>query len=253
MAEKQAILITGASKGLGYATVKQLLDQGHHVVTISRSTSSLDTLKRKVEGRLQVIQGDVSDADVYKQAIGVASLAWDLALTGIIFNAGVLDPVTKLDQADAADWAQCFQTNLFSIVSALPVMLPHLRSGNAAEKPKILLISSGAATGSYQGWSAYGCAKAALNHLAQDLGVEEPDITTLAVRPGVVATDMQRAIREQHQSAMNPDQHKKFTKLHSDGELLDADTVAAVLSELVLRADHRLSGQFIDWADYKEL
>ena len=58
------------------------------------------------------------------------------------------------------------------------------------------MVSSGAAVNAYTGWGMYGAAKAAMNHLALTLSTEEPDVTTMAIRPGVVDTEMQREIRE---------------------------------------------------------
>lgn len=50
----------------------------------------------------------------------------------------------------------------------------------------MVFVSSGAAVTGYQGWGAYGAAKAAMNHLSMTLAAEEPDITSIAVRPGVI-------------------------------------------------------------------
>jgi NAD(P)-dependent dehydrogenase (short-subunit alcohol dehydrogenase family) len=47
----------------------------------------------------------------------------------------------------------------------------------------------------YSGWSAYSASKAAINSLSQSLALEEPSITSLAIRPGVVDTEMQNDIR----------------------------------------------------------
>ena len=114
-----------------------------------------------------------------------------------------------------------------------------------------MMVSSGAAVGSYQGWSAYGCSKAAMNHLALDLSVEEPDVISIAIRPGIVDTDMQKAIREQHGHIMSSDNHKKFTTLKSEGQLVDPNVVGEVIAELSLHAESELSGKFIDWKDYQ--
>lgn len=64
--------------------------------------------------------------------------------------------------------------------------LPHIRSTSG----RIILTSSGAATGAYSTWGAYGSSKAAINHLALTLEAEEPLVTALAIRPGVVDTDV---------------------------------------------------------------
>lgn len=69
--------------------------------------------------------------------------------------------------------------------------IPHLRSSRGS----VIFVSSGAAANAYSGWSAYSASKAAINSIAQSLALEEPTITTLAIRPGVVDTEMQNDIR----------------------------------------------------------
>ena len=60
------------------------------------------------------------------------------------------------------------------------------------------LLSSGASVKPYNGWSAYGCSKAALNHFAMDIASEEPSdkVRAVCIAPGVVDTQMQKDIRE---------------------------------------------------------
>ena len=58
------------------------------------------------------------------------------------------------------------------------------------------MVSSGAATGGVQGWGAYSASKAALNSVVRTLGNEEPDVVSIALRPGVVDTEMQEIIRD---------------------------------------------------------
>lgn len=53
-------------------------------------------------------------------------------------------------------------------------------------KGRVIFVSSGAAVTGYQGWGAYGASKAAMNHLSITLAAEEPDITSIAIRPGVM-------------------------------------------------------------------
>ena len=120
--------------------------------------------------------------------------------------------------------------------------IPHLRSTHG----RIILTSSGAATGHYSTWGAYGSSKAALNHLAATLGVEEPDITTLAIRPGVVDTDMQVEVRG-HNGVMDSKDAEKFRSLHETGKLLRPEQPGNVIARLVLGADKELSGKFLSW------
>lgn len=98
--------------------------------------------------------------------------------------------------------------------------LPALRTSAGS----ILFTSSGVSTGAYKAWGAYGSSKAAINHLAMQLGCEEPNVTSIAVRPGVVDTDMQRELRDVHFAVMAPKDNEKFLGLYHAGKLLRAGT-----------------------------
>jgi NAD(P)-dependent dehydrogenase (short-subunit alcohol dehydrogenase family) len=123
--------------------------------------------------------------------------------------------------------------------------VPSLRKSNG----RIVFTSSGAAIGAYQGWGCYGAGKAVLNHLAHTLSVEEPDITTVSVRPGVVDTEMQREIRELHTMAMSEKDAAKFLRLKDDGGLLKPEQPGHVIAKLAVGAGKELSGKFVSWND----
>lgn len=129
------------------------------------------------------------------------------------------------------------------------------------------MTSSGAASHGYQTWGAYGSSKAAMNHLAMTISAEEPvsynaylsflpkspftnpplqEITALAIRPGVVATEMQREIREVHKDSMG-EENKKFQELHQTGQLLKPEQPGHVIAKLSLEAPKEFNGQFLSW------
>lgn len=121
--------------------------------------------------------------------------------------------------------------------------MPSLRESRG----RIILCSSGAATGAYPTWGAYGASKAALNHLGMTLAVEEPEVTTIAIRPGVVDTDMQKSIREVHHEVMDAKDAAKFAELKSTGGLLKPEQPGHVMARLSLDAPTDLSGKFLTW------
>jgi NAD(P)-dependent dehydrogenase (short-subunit alcohol dehydrogenase family) len=114
---------------------------------------------------------------------------------------------------------------------------------------RIVFTSSGAAVGAYQGWGCYGAGKSVLNHLALTLSVEEPDVTTISIRPGVVDTEMQREIREVHNATMSEKDAAKFLGLKKDGGLLRPEQPGHVIAELAVKAGQELSGKFLSWND----
>jgi len=121
--------------------------------------------------------------------------------------------------------------------------LPALRQS----KGKIVLTSSGAATAGYPAWGLYGATKAAMNSLAMTLGNEEPDVTSVSIRPGIVDTDMQRELRDDHGSNMSTDMHSKFTTIHKNGKLLKPEQPGHVMAKLVLDAPKEISGKFLSY------
>ena len=119
--------------------------------------------------------------------------------------------------------------------------LPALREANG----RIVLTSSGAAVSAFKGWGLYGASKAAMNHLALTLGVEEPNVTTVSIDPGVVDTEMQREIRDDHVNAMDPQFHSFFTTAHKDGQLLKPEQPGYVIARVAIEAPKSLSGKFL--------
>lgn len=111
------------------------------------------------------------------------------------------------------------------------------------------MCSSGAATGHYSTWGAYGASKAALNHLAGTLAVEEKDVTTVSIRPGVVDTDMQVSIRNTHSGAMDEKDAAKFHELKETGGLLKPEQPGNVMAKLAVDAPKEVSGKFLSWDD----
>ena len=171
----------------------------------------------------------------------------------------MLPRTAKVDDSDPEEWRQCFDINFFSAIafvgaclrpcskstsnfSQVKAALPALRK----TKGCILFTSSGASRSSTGGWGAYGASKAAINHLALTLGVEEAEVTSISVRPGVVDTEMQRDIRDVHVSAMKEQDAAKFLTLHKEGRLLKPEQPGHVMAKLVLQAPRNLSGQFLE-------
>lgn len=88
-----------------------------------------------------------------------------------------------------------------------------------------------------------------LNHLALTLAVEEPDVTTISLRPGVVDTEMQREIREVHAAHMSEKDREKFSGLKTSGGLLKPEQPGHVIAKLAVGAGKELSGKFLSWND----
>ncbi|EPX71742.1 uncharacterized protein SOCG_03678 [Schizosaccharomyces octosporus yFS286] len=244
IAEK-VVLLTGASKGIGLATA-QALRAKSKVVAVSRSlTKELETLLLQHPDSFVHVQGDVSETA--KSSVDTAIKKFG-RLDAIILNAGLVEPISKIEDADVNQWKKLFDVNFFSVVETIKQAIPHLRKA----KGSIVVVSSGAAVRAYPAWTAYSTSKAAVNMLVMSLGSEEKDIMSVAVRPGVVDTPMQDIIRnEQNKPAMG-DMHNYFKELKSSGKLVSPHDVAKALTYLALNPSEKVTGQFVEWKSFVE-
>ncbi len=110
---------------------------------------------------------------------------------------------------------------------------------------RIVVVSSGAANGSYVSWGAYGSSKAAVNHLVGTLAVEEPTISSVAVSPGRTDTAMQAELRELGGGVMSPEVHQGFVQAFEQGLLHKPELPARVIAQLSVAATTELSGKYI--------
>ena len=152
-----------------------------------------------------------------------------------VHSAGTLDPIGFAGEVDAAAYAREVLLN-----AAAPQVLgdAFLRAAAGTTAPcTLLLITSGAASSVYEGWSAYGAGKAAVDQWARTAGAEQKRrggrCRVLAVAPGVIATAMQEQIRAMTEE--NFPVVERFRELHRAGALRDAADAARDLWGLVVK------------------
>ncbi|MFD9794915.1 SDR family NAD(P)-dependent oxidoreductase [Streptomyces sp. NPDC059070] len=184
----RSAVVTGASKGIGLAVVGALLDEGAHVVAVSRGTSP--ELEKLARPELVHLRADLMDPDAPARAVARAVEAFG-RLDVLVNNAGGPPPgislprTSFLDAADA-DWPAMFEFNLFTAVRAVRAALPHL----LARGGSVVNVSTGLARQPAVGNAEYGAAKAALNSLTKVLSEEyaPQGVRFNTVSPGAVRT-----------------------------------------------------------------
>ncbi|KAK3171779.1 hypothetical protein OEA41_003863 [Lepraria neglecta] len=236
----KTVIVTGASRGIGLAIVQYLLKTSNDVVVIARSKDALEKLREKHPEHVRVLVGDLGDLSLAQKGVDLAAKEFG-RLDGLIVNHGIIDPVTKLRDTNAEDWKKTFDVNFMSAVAFAKAALPLLNESKGC----ILFTSSGVSVGAVSTWGAYGATKAAMNHLAGQLACEEPEVTSISVRPGVVDTEMQRELREVHSSIMAKKDNDKFLGLHREGKLLKPSDPGDLMAKMVLDPPRELNGKFI--------
>jgi NAD(P)-dependent dehydrogenase (short-subunit alcohol dehydrogenase family) len=204
MSKMKTALITGANKGIGFETAKQLIQQGFYVYLGSRSLENgLDAVEKlQAEGlsAAEAIALDVTNADSVRAAreeIGKKSGFLDILINNAGINGGK-PPYTALE-AEAEEFEAAFQTNVIGVARVTRAFIDLLRKSS---QPRIVNVSTSVGSISLQSnpeWPAYDYAKyavyasskAALNmytvHLAYEL--RNTAFKVNAVCPGYTKTD----------------------------------------------------------------
>ncbi len=195
----KTVAITGASRGIGAAAARAFADAGANVVLMARDRDSIAELAGDIGDKALAVPCDVARYWEVQAAISAGVEAFG-GLDILINNAGMIEPISRLDVVDPDAWGQLIDVNLKGVFHGVRATLPELQARGGGT---IINISSGAATNALEGWSAYCSSKAAVLMLTRSIHKEfaEQGIRALGLSPGTVATQMQKEIKA---SGVNP-------------------------------------------------
>ena len=192
-------MITGASRGIGAAAARAFAAEGANVVLLARSQEAIADLAGEIGDAALAVPCDVSRYWEVEAAIAAAEETFG-GLDVLINNAGVIEPISHLVNADPEAWSHVIDINLKGVFNGMRAAMPGMvaRGGGT-----IITISSGAAHNALEGWSHYCTFKAGAAMLTMCLHKEAADqgIRAMGLSPGTVATQMQREIKS---SGLNP-------------------------------------------------
>ena len=217
MTDPPVVLLTGASRGLGAAIARCLAQTGASVSLLARNKTQLTQTAEAVSrdgGQALIIPADVADAQRCAMAVE-QTIANFGRLDALINNAAQIEPLAPVVRVAPAAWRRNIEVGLLGPLYLMQAAVKALRRSHG----RIINVSSGAAQRPLEGLSAYCTAKAGLTHLTQVIAAEEPEITSLAVRPGVVDTAMQTVLRSEGPGAMPPEKAEYYLRLKADKQL----------------------------------
>lgn len=179
------IVVTGASRGIGFQLVNQLIEAGHNVLALSRNIEALQSIKTK---NLHVLATDISNESHLRRVESFVSKNWK-QVDIIIHNAGKL--VSKpFAETTAHDFLEVFKVNVFAVAELTRILLPHLVKGSHV----VTISSMGGIQGSmkFPGLAAYSSSKGAVITLTELLAEEykEQGIAFNSLALGAVQTEM---------------------------------------------------------------
>jgi NAD(P)-dependent dehydrogenase (short-subunit alcohol dehydrogenase family) len=186
---KPVTLVTGASRGIGYALCVQLAKAGHHVVALARTVGGLEALADEVgNDNITLIPQDLTDGKAL-EALGPMLFDKFGRLDNFIANAGMLGNLTPLSQCDPTEWNRVFAINVTANVHLIRTLNPLLNKSNNAH---CVFLTSSVAQNPTAYWGAYAASKSALENMANTYAheVENTNINVSIFNPGGTATKM---------------------------------------------------------------
>src|SRR5246127_2859962 len=206
-------LVTGASRGIGYATARALARAGAHIIAVARTQGGLEELDDEIRidgGTATLVPLSLTDFD------GIARLGGALherhaKLDILVGNAGVAGPSSPLGHIDLKPWSDVIAVNVTANFQLIRCMEPLLKKSDAG---RAVFITSGAANKATAYLGPYAASKAALETLVR-VWANETASTPLRVNlfsPGPIRTRMRAAVfpGEDPDTLDTPDQAAEF-------------------------------------------
>lgn len=179
-------LVTGASSGVGAATVRQMAAEGATIIATARRQDRLQDLKDEFKSQIHTVAADITDGQAV-EALVKDALGWSGGKLDILINNAGLARGGILDESDPADLYVTMNTNFVALVNLTRLAMPALKSA----KGTIINLSSGAARSAPAGSSVYSAAKAAVVTFSASLHKEvgPSGVRVTSILPGFIETE----------------------------------------------------------------
>ena len=187
----KVVLVTGASRGIGYAASIEAVKRGAHVIAVARTTSGLEELDDAIQdmgGSSTLVPLDLRDGDAIDRLGAAIFERWG-HLDGLIGNAGQLGVLSPLPHVKPDDFDKVFAVNVtanYRLLRSLDVLLRQAEAGRA------VFVTSGASRSAKPFWGLYAASKAALDAMIKAYSGEvgHSPLRVNVFNPGPVRTAM---------------------------------------------------------------
>ncbi|MFI2260386.1 SDR family NAD(P)-dependent oxidoreductase [Streptomyces tubercidicus] len=227
-AEARTAVVTGASSGIGAATARALAAAGYHVVLTARRKDRIEALAAELPNA-EAYALDVTDraaVDAFAADLGRRA-SFDV----LVNNAGGALGAEPVASGDPADWRTMYEVNVLGVLHMTQALLPAL---TASGDGTVVVMSSTAGLGTYEGGGGYVAAKHGAHVIAETLRLElcgEP-VRVIEVAPGMVKTDEFATTRFRGDTA-------KAAKVYEGvDQPLSAEDVADTVAWAITRPSH---------------
>jgi NADP-dependent 3-hydroxy acid dehydrogenase YdfG len=222
----KVILVTGASSGIGEATVRLLAKQGHHLVIGARRTERLEALAHAIRsegGSVECRALDVTQREDV-QAFADAALKLHGRIDVIINNAGVM-PLSPLASLKVEEWDRMIDVNIRGVLHGIAAVLPTMQTQGSGQ---VINISSIGGLFVVPTGAVYCATKFAVRAISDGLRQEHDNLRVTCVYPGVVESELADTITD----AGAAEAMKSFRQI-----ALKPEAIAAAIAHVIAQPD----------------
>lgn len=239
----EIVIVTGASRGIGYELFQQLQAKKKRVIGLARTVpADVDTFesvdfansKKLEEVFSKVIQRYIDEATSFT----------------LINNAGTVEPIGKIGTVNTDEIENALAVNLTAPMILCNIFIRKLEQFTGEKK--IMNISSGAGRNPYEGWGTYCTTKAGLDHFSRVVALEQAiadyPVEIVSIAPGIIDTSMQETIRGSSEGAFPL--LNQFIDYKEQGMLSSPEETAEKLIQFIEEADFNKIGPIADIRNY---
>lgn len=219
--QDKVVMVTGASSGIGAATITSLVEAGARVIAVARRIERVQALQQGLGAqgeRLLPVQCDIQDAQQTQSLVDQA-LAWGGSLDGLINNAG-LSRGGLLEKTQVEDLQVMLDTNIFALANLTRLATPELKKTQGT----LVNVSSSVVHALIPGSAVYSASKAAVAAFSEVMRKElcASDVRVITIYPGMVDTEFFDGITDEKKK-------QSFDKLKESIDALQAGDIAEVI------------------------
>ena len=233
----KSVIVTGASSGIGKATVIKLIQSGYQVFGLARRydklvnlfSSELVSKENKKEDLYIPIEFDITKPETFNNVLDIiiSTTANENTVYGLVNNAGYVEP-GAIEDISMNNLRSQFETNFFGLVGftkkVLPLMMIRRNEGGGGGRGRIVNVSSFAGLISLPLIGAYSATKYALEAVSDALRIEvwNKNIKIITINPGVIETDIYDVLKTRTDDLINNNNNSSSSNNNGYSRFIEA-------------------------------